>query len=325
MECVTSTQGSPFATAAHRVFCFFVFFPMLCQLASKTLAVLLPSLTNKTPPPQQNILYVFERRKITFKADDLCCVPVLNNSGGPTYWGPLDSSAIVGIARGWHAFVLQDNDYRSLGNGKKKTNFLLSQVKSLQKLRTRAGSLTIPRYASHASLQPDLVHASALARQLTSHLHQWNAALFKAQLGLLLEVKWPRVVFSLPSTRVKEPPSLDGSALEAGLSTGTCAFTVSLCTAGCFCHFICLNLWHNSHLLQPPRRCQDRHLPTPGRLHLLAALISVQVGAENPACVCSHVNQGWLTFAYIIQVHATINRPYFIHLKNVGRNMMCFM
>lgn len=28
--------------------------------------------------------------KITFKGDDLCCVPVLNNCGGPTYRNPLD-------------------------------------------------------------------------------------------------------------------------------------------------------------------------------------------------------------------------------------------
>lgn len=90
-------------------------FPMLCQPPSKTLAVCCFRWQKNKP---KTIFYVFERRKITFKADDLCCVPVLNNS--PTYWGPLDSSAIVGIARGWHAFVLQDNDYRSLGNGKEK-------------------------------------------------------------------------------------------------------------------------------------------------------------------------------------------------------------
>lgn len=56
-----------------------------------------------------------------------------------------------------------------LETARKKTNFLLLQEKSLQKLRTRAGSLAIPRYAIHASLQRDLFHASALARQLISH------------------------------------------------------------------------------------------------------------------------------------------------------------
>lgn len=44
----------------------------------------------------------------------------------------------------------------------------------------------------------------------------------------------PGAVFSLPSTRVKEPRSPGSGALEAGLSAGTCAFAVSLRTAGLF-------------------------------------------------------------------------------------------
>lgn len=47
-----------------------------------------------------------------------------------------------------------------------ETNFLLSQVKSLQKPREQGGgggvggALAIPRYAVHASVQRDLFHAS---------------------------------------------------------------------------------------------------------------------------------------------------------------------
>lgn len=90
MECVTSTQGSPIAAT-----------PLLFQCCVSRLQNLWPfaAFPDKKNNPK-TIFFVFERRKITFKSDDLCCVPVLNNSGGPTYWGPLDSSTIVGVARG---------------------------------------------------------------------------------------------------------------------------------------------------------------------------------------------------------------------------------
>lgn len=92
MECVTSTQGSPIATADPS------FFLAVASAGFQNSGRLLPLLTKKKINNPKTIFSVFERRKITFRADDLCCVPVLNSS--PTYWGPVDSSAIVGIARG---------------------------------------------------------------------------------------------------------------------------------------------------------------------------------------------------------------------------------
>lgn len=140
MECVTSTQGSPIAAT-----------PLLFQCCVSRLQKLWPfaAFTDKKNNNPKTIFYVFERRKITFKSDDLCCVPVLNNSGGPTYWGPLDSSAIVGVARGWHAFVLQDNDYRSLGNAEKILTFFFL---SLFAGEVSAESKKMGRIARHSSV-----------------------------------------------------------------------------------------------------------------------------------------------------------------------------
>lgn len=67
--------------------------------------------------------------KITFKGDDLCCVPVLNNCGGPTYRSPLDfftCDQLFRLLEDDNAFVLRDNDYRSLENATKLTFFLVT-------------------------------------------------------------------------------------------------------------------------------------------------------------------------------------------------------
>lgn len=84
MECVTSLQTRASQPWPGRSFLFSVLRqPALKKNITKTPGRLLSPLT-KTP------FTSLRGGKITFKGDDLCCVPVLNNCGGPTYRSPLD-------------------------------------------------------------------------------------------------------------------------------------------------------------------------------------------------------------------------------------------